>query len=219
MVASLEESASIRLRRTRERRDIIDAERRRRIIGAAEHVFLAAGYGAASMDEVAKRARMSKKTLYQVFSTKDALFTAVIAARVDALVSATEESGEPRSSRDVMENFLRQVARFVLAPRQIALHRLVIAEARRSPELARAFYRAGPARGKAAFVRWLALQHARGVLVVDDPVEAAGMLVSMVIGEPHMRLLLGDIPPPSRAAIDRRIRRAVDIFLKGAGAR
>ena len=218
MVATSEGRTSIRLRRTHAGRAISNAERRRRIVGAAENVFLAAGYGAASMDEVARRAGMSKKTLYQVFATKDALFTAVIAARVDALVSATEESGEPRSSREVMENFLRQVARFALAPRQIALNRLVIAEARRSPELARAFYRAGPTRGKAAFVRWLARQHARGMFVIGDPEEAAGMLVSMVIGQPHMRLLLGDMRPPSRAAIDRRIRQAVDIFLKGASS-
>ena len=52
--------------------------RRERLIAAAEHVFVEMGYGAASMDGIARRAGMSKKTIYQVFETKQDLFAAVI---------------------------------------------------------------------------------------------------------------------------------------------
>ncbi|WP_191909018.1 TetR/AcrR family transcriptional regulator [Hypericibacter adhaerens] len=58
----------------------------------AEKVFVEQGYGAASMDEIAQDAGMSKKTLYQLFDTKEALFAAVITDRMLAL-------GEGRSRR------------------------------------------------------------------------------------------------------------------------
>ena len=47
-----------------------ETTRRDRLVAAAEHVFVEMGYGAASMDDIARRAGMSKKTIYQVFETK-----------------------------------------------------------------------------------------------------------------------------------------------------
>ena len=47
----------------------------------------------------------------------------------------------------------------------------------------------------------------------------ASSLDSMVVGEPHMQQLLCDSRPLSKAAIDRRVKRAVGIFLKGTGPR
>src|SRR5262245_28078149 len=63
-----------------------EAERRRRLLDAAERVFLDAGYGDATMDDVARKARMSKKTLYRLFPTKEQLFAAVMASRDDGLI-------------------------------------------------------------------------------------------------------------------------------------
>src|SRR5262249_59123089 len=62
-------------------RQISEAERRRRVLAAAEQVFLEAGYGDATMDDVATRAAMSKKTLYQIFPTKEQLFAALMPPR------------------------------------------------------------------------------------------------------------------------------------------
>ncbi|HUL09602.1 MAG TPA: TetR/AcrR family transcriptional regulator [Candidatus Acidoferrum sp.] len=198
---------------------ISEGERRRRLIAAAERVFLDAGYGDATMDDVARKARMSKKTLYQLFPTKEQLFAAVMASRDDGLIAAIEVDDGARSPREALESFLRQAAQTLLSPQTIGLHRLVVSETRRRPELARAFHRAGAGRCKAAVLRWFALQRARGKLIVDNAEEAAGMLFGMVVGEPHMRRLLCDSRPTSKAAIDRRVKRAVDIFLKGAVAR
>src|SRR5215470_1355362 len=128
-------------------RQLSEAERRLRLIDAAEDVFLAAGFADATMDQVAERAGMSKKTLYQHFATKEALFAAMIAER-------KADDGE-RSPQEVLEAFMGRVAHFCLAPRQIAMHRLVVAEATRSPELARAFMAAGEGRAKPKLVKWL----------------------------------------------------------------
>ena len=199
-------------------RQIGEPERRKLLIHAAEKVFVELGYGAASVDDIAKRAGMSKKTLYQLFDTKESLFAAVIAARREALKVMIEAEccGDARSPEKVLRNFLGQVARFVLAYRQSALYRLVIAESQRAPELACAFYREGPSKARLALTQWLERQHEDKTLFVPDPDTSASMLFSMVIGELQMRLLIGDMREPDEATIDERVEKAVALFLNGA---
>jgi hypothetical protein len=87
---------------------------------------------------------------------------------------------------------------------------------KRAPELAEAFHRAGPAQGKGALERCLAIHAARGQLRIDDPAVAAGMLFGLAIGEPHMRMILGQREAPTAEEISNRVTNAVDIFLNGA---
>ena len=197
------------------------ASRRERVIAAAEHVFVEMGYGAANMDGIARRAGMSKKTVYQVFETKQDLFAAVIGSRRDALASMIEGEGsdDTRRPEDVLRQFLRQIARFVLAPRQAALYRLAVAESQRAPELANAFHREGSTKVCSPLTEWLALQHERGILHVPDPMSAAKILFYMAIAELQMRLLIGECHQPDEAAIDERVDYAVRLFLDGARAR
>lgn len=200
---------------------IAEGERRELLIEAAESVFLELGYSAANMDDIAHRAGMSKKTLYRLFETKESLFAAVVAAR-RASLSATIDAGDcpdAKTAGETLRRFLGAMARFVLAPRQAALYRLVIAESQRAPELAHAFHCEGPSKARSPLTIWLALQHQRGTLCVPDPPSAAGMLFSMVIGELQMRLLIGEIRAADEGAIDRRVRCAVELFINGAQPR
>ena len=198
-----------------------DATRRERVVAAAEHVFVEEGYSAASMDDIARRAGMSKKTIYQVFETKDALFAAVIDSRKAELAAMIEGEGADasRPPDEVLRAFLRRIAGFVLAPRQAALYRLVVAESQRAPELANAFHREGSTKACSALTEWLALQHERGVLNVPDPASAGKMLFHMAISELQMRLLIGACAEPDPGAIDERVDYAVRLFLDGARAR
>jgi TetR/AcrR family transcriptional regulator of autoinduction and epiphytic fitness len=158
---------------------------------------------------------MSKKTLYQHFATKEALFAATIAERTDKLVAEIKSDGGERSPQEALEAFMGRVAHFCLAPRQVAMHRLVVTEATRSPELARAFLGAGQGRAKRRLVKWLPLQRSLGVVTAKDAERAGGMLMGMIVGEPCMKLLFGIGRPPSKREIDRRVKRAVDVFLHG----
>jgi AcrR family transcriptional regulator len=170
------------------------------------------------MDDIARRAGMSKRTLYRVFDTKESLFAAVIAGRravLDAMISGQEFSARESQER-VLRSYLGKLARFVLAPRQAALYRLVIAESLRTPELAHAFYREGPCKGRLVLERWLSVQHEQSALQVPDPERDAAMLCSMVISELQMRFLIGELRAPDDALIDATVNRAVDLFLYGA---
>jgi len=200
-------------------REISEDERRRRLIAVAEKVFVEQGYGATSMDEIAQDAGMSKKTLYQLFDTKEALFAAVITDRMRALGEGAEQGAGARPLKDVVVDYLCEAARFILSPRHVALFRVLIGEAWRAPGMAQAFDNACAGRGKSVLARWLAQEVEAGRLDLEDPVQAAGMLFGMVVGEPHHRMLMGEGRPPSREAIEARVREAVDIFLQGAQRR
>lgn len=191
-----------------------EAERRQALINAAQCVFLAQGYAAANMDDVARGARMSKKTLYQLFSSKEALFEAVMTDHLAPLLEATPEEADG-DLREGLISLMERAAAHLLDDRHVGFFRLISAEVKRAPELAEAFHRSGPAKGKGALERCLATHAARGRLRITDTATAAGMLFGLAIGEPHMRMILGQREAPTAEEISARVAEAVDIFLNG----
>lgn len=153
------------------RRRPADAERRQELIQAAEAVFLQQGFAAANMDHVARGAGMSKKTLYQLFPSKEALFEAVIWDHLTPLIAFTpeEEGDDPRSSLTAL---LLMAAERLLDWKHIGMFRLVSSEGRRSPELAQAFHRVGPGRGEGSLERCIAAHARKGKLQVEDASDA-----------------------------------------------
>lgn len=209
------DDCTLRLRRGRPA-SMEEDERRRRLVEAAENVFVEQGYSAAATSEIAHRAGMSKKTLYRLFDGKEALFAAVIAARRESMAASDIPDTMCAGIEDLrgtLRRYLCVLARFVAAPRQVALFRLVIAEAHRTPELSRAFYREGPVKGRCRLSEWLAQQTSRGLIEIANPDAAAAMLSSMAIAEFHLRHLLGD--PGTEQDIERWVDQAVEWFLNG----
>src|SRR5665213_4288399 len=72
---------------------IAESDRRDKLIEAAEKIFVETGYSAASVDDIARAAGMSKKTIYRLYETKDQLFAAVIAQRRALLKAMIEAQG------------------------------------------------------------------------------------------------------------------------------
>jgi AcrR family transcriptional regulator len=195
-----------------------DAVRRQRLCEAAAGVFLRDGYAAASMDEVARAAGMSKRTLYQVFPSKAALFEATIAASIMPITLDTDLEREP-DLRRALTGILVAAAEHLLSERQVGIFRLVIGERQCSPELAAATHRVVTSRGSSALERRLAAEAEAGRLAIANPKGAARMLYGMVIGSAQMRLLLGVREPPTPAEIAALAEEAVTLFLDGAAVR
>lgn len=207
--------------RTRRRATATPLPRRNALIAAAERVFLRHGYHATTMDEVAAAAAMSKRTLYQLVPSKEALFAAILEHRHGPLHVEVETTFRPVDA--VLNDLLNAWARHMLSPSLIALARLIMAEYAHGKTLSRLLERlidregAKPCRD--AVREYFVLCNASGQLALDDPMEAAQMLYGMAIGNIHIELLFGIGRPPTRAEIEGRIARAVSLFLAGARAR
>jgi AcrR family transcriptional regulator len=120
------------------------------IIEAARAVFVERGFGAAKVEEIAKRAGASKGTVYLYFPTKEALFEAVMRVNVlsviesaAAAINADDSVPAPIQLRLVMETFYRE---FVATDRKRLMH-LMIAEGPHFPALLEFYHRDVVSRG------------------------------------------------------------------------
>lgn len=190
--------------------------KRRDILEGAGKVFLSAGYGAASMDAVADAAGVSKMTVYRYFPGKEALFAGLLedmcSRIVDDELGAELEAADPA---DALRAFAEKTLEVIYAPETVALHRIVIAEAGRFPELGRLFYDSGPAPHVAALAEYFADRAGDPGLRISDPVADAEAFLSLVRGYAHQRLLLGAAPAPNRPERQRQIDAAIARFMAG----
>src|SRR4029077_16164239 len=120
------------------------------ILAAAERAFLAGGFGAVTMDMIAREATVSKATVYAHFTGKEALFGAVIAHLSERRYGGF--SAEALDPRDIEASLTTIASRFldlVLSPEAIALNRIIVGEVTRVPVLGQVFWAAGPERQRA----------------------------------------------------------------------
>lgn len=186
------------------------------VVEAAAEVFLEQGFGSASMDEIARRAGVSKATVYSYFNSKTTLFGAIVQQRCQRSLPAMLAELADQPAADTLTALGRQFLDVLMMPGSLPLYRAVLAEAPRFPELGAVFYTAGPGRAVAALAEYLAAQHARGTLRVSDPRLAAEQFFASVLGHIHVRLLLGiDADPPPAAERERVVAAAVSTFLDG----
>jgi AcrR family transcriptional regulator len=170
-------------------------ERRNRIMDAAECIFMETGYGAASMNEIARKSGMSKKTLYQIFPDKLSIFVAlVLNYDVCSSYSTKTIAGTGDLYAEIREVLL-EFARFVLSPRQVALTRLVIAESKHSPELAQGFYENCLNGGIQVISN--RMEKMRGAFLQKgyDVDMVADILLSAALSALHMRTLVCNLDP------------------------
>jgi len=198
--------------------------RRQAIIQAATEVFVRHGYLGATTDEVAARASVSKQTLYKYFADKQQLFAQVI---LDAAMQVVEELSSAVAStlrdahdvrtalRDLADGFLRGL----LQPDVIRLRRLVIAEADRFPEVARAWFDRGFDRTMGIVGEALRSLADRGLLRnLSDPTVAAYQFAGLVMYQPMNQVMFaGTDAPPSANTLDRIADSAVEVFLAAYG--
>jgi AcrR family transcriptional regulator len=198
-----------------------DEETRRIIYDAARHEFAANGYAATSTEMVARRAGISTKTLYRLVPNKAALFESMVSDRLDRLALAldiTLSAGDEADIETALTTALMVCAEVSLDAEVVSLQRFVLQEASQFSDLATTFYRNGVTRLIGALADWLRIQVRRGKLKLDDPVEAAGILIGMVASAPQRAAIYGGVPLPSRPQIERRVKSCAALFLKGCRA-
>jgi TetR/AcrR family transcriptional repressor of mexJK operon len=167
--------------------------KRQCILAAAQQVFMEMGYAMASMDAVASRANVSKATIYAYFDGKRALFEHIVRERCQHVSGVADMPSEAVDGRAALRQLATRLLGLILSPEALAMHRVVVAEAPRLPELGEAFYAAGPVPILASIARMLNELTRRGLLSVPEAHAAllAELFLNMLKGDVHTRALLG----------------------------
>jgi AcrR family transcriptional regulator len=191
-----------------------DSAKRRQILEGARAMFLARGFDAASMADIAKAAGVSKGTLYVYFKDKDELFTAIV--HDECALQAQGVFDFDHANHDVEAVLLRHGKAFVRnigTPGRMSSLRAVIAVAERMPELGRRIYETGPAVGIAKLADYLRAQVDAGVLAIEDCDVVAAQFIETCHATMFKPMLFNFAPPPSQERIDHVVGIAVRAFL------
>jgi AcrR family transcriptional regulator len=188
---------------------------RERVLNAAFSTFMEKGYAAASTLEIATRAKVSKRELYQICADKPALLRHAIAERAQRMRLPLDLP--PATNRTALAAALKALGIATLGvlgdPAVRAVHRLVISESVHAPDLAQALDAGRVARG-AALAQTLARAQADRLLGKGDTAAMAADFFALLIGDLMIRMLLRVADPLSPAAIERRARDVTEKFLR-----
>jgi AcrR family transcriptional regulator len=187
-----------------------------RILEVATPLFLSHGYGATSIEAVARRAGISKRTFYHRFPDKPALFSAVIHRVIGRLrPPAGVPLLEGADLRAILERLAALILNAAVSPQAVALHRLVIGESGRFPKLAAVVNREGAAEEAIRLIAGvLEREHRAAGLVIDNTRFAAEQFLFMVVAVPQRRAA-GLGVPMTQVEIDAWGRNVVNLFLNG----
>lgn len=182
---------------------------------AAARLFLAQGYGAVSMDLIAREAGVSKATIYAHFADKAELFADLVTeecARQWPDIGLLE--AEPGDLRETLLALGTVYAELLVSPKAVQTFRMVVAESPRFPELGRAFYEGGPRLIRDKLAAYLSRAAAQGKLALGDARLAAQQFLAMLRCEHHLRALTGLGEPVTPGEIARVVTAATDMFLR-----
>jgi AcrR family transcriptional regulator len=190
-----------------------DSAKRRQILNGACEVFLAQGFDAASMGEIARAAGVSKGTLYVYFKNKEQLFGAIVSEECQGQAeSVFVFDAEDRDVEGVLTRLGVSFVNFLCRPGKISSLRTVIAIADRMPELGRKFYETGPACGIGRLAAYIQAQVEAGVLAVDDCEIAAAQFLD-ACQSTLFKPVLFNFAAPQPDRVEHVVRIAVRTFM------
>ena len=200
--------------------DVLSPEKHDVILSGAAAVFAQDGYEGASMSRIAARAGVSKGTLYNYFDGKAELFAAWVAQECQAKLAHVFDTADPEGDPEQgLRSIGRRMLQMMMSDTGLTIYRLTVAEAAKFPELARAFYEAGPSRSTAFMAAWLERQVASGKLRIADPVFAAEQFFALCQTRLGMRVRLGLMVDPDEMVVDRIVDSSVAMFLNTYGVK
>ncbi len=180
--------------------------KRETILAAAIAAFRDEGFECTSMDRIAELAGASKRTVYNHFQSKEALFRAVVARLFEESMALKEVGWAPdRPLEDQLADFVR--AKTLLAEDKAArcLTRVVLGVYIRRPELMQEVINRA-AEDETALADWLRQADDAGRLSVPDPELAAHMFGKMTAGVLFWpQLLDGPMDPETRETLTREV--------------
>ena len=188
---------------------------REKIMRAAMHAFMELGYAEASTLKIATRAQVSKRELYALFGSKQAMLAACIADRAQRMRLPTDlpQARSREMLAVVLSKFGAILLREISDPAVMGVFRLAITEAQRAPEVARTLETAREA-VREAMRNVVTQAQVDGLLAPGDPAEIASRYFGLLWGDLQVSMLLRLREAPGAKEIERRARDAAADLLR-----
>lgn len=190
--------------------------RRAAFLTAARDVFLEFGYEQANMAEIVRRAGGSLSTLYAQFGGKKGLFEAMIDSRV---VELTEQMHTELAAHAPLREGLQRIGEAFLTkqmqPESLDVFRLMVAQAKKFPDMAEQWSTRGPEAVRKALAIYLEDRVKAGEIRIENFDLAAQVYFDLVRSRMQFRALLRPSYSPTEAEIREAVQRAVKVFIGG----
>lgn len=184
------------------------------VLAGARDVFMADGFEGASVDTIAKRAGVSKATLYSYFADKRLLFMEVATCECGKQAAAAfDDLDMDAPPAEALRFAGTHLLGFLLSEFGQKVFRICVAETDRFPELGARFWESGPGLVERTLCRYFSRAKARGELAIDDHCLAAHQFAELCKAELFPRLVFGMQTEFTEAERARVIDGAVEMFL------
>jgi TetR/AcrR family transcriptional repressor of mexJK operon len=190
----------------------IDLAKTEAILDAASEVLGERGLSA-PMEEIARRAGVSKQTVYNHYGSKTELVRALVEQRVDSITAPLREPGAQEHPEDTLAAYARTLLSLV-TNKGYSLMRVTVQSAGAMPDLAREVFETGPLRSRRQLAEFLEMETRAGRMNVPDPKMAAEFFGGMVLGQRQTKALLNIASELTEDEIDARAGEAARIFMR-----
>lgn len=196
-----------------------DLEKRARILQAAKAIFLKSGYHGTSMNQIAQEAGVTKLTVYNHFQDKVNLF-------ICAITQTCEETLNPKqfeldASVDFYQALFIVCARalqIIYSPEALKLEHVLFELAAEQSPLAEQFFDASHTRLQNQLAAFFQKAAELGFIQADDPIYQTELLLTLLLGVRHHKVLLGITAAPNAQELEQIIRDAIHLFLLKYGS-
>ena len=191
----------------------IDVAKNEAILDAALEVLGERG-ASAPMDEIARRAGVSKQTIYNHYGSKSDLVRAMCARRVGEMTAPLEEPGALERPEATLALYARSLLDALLSVRNTTMTRTAMGNASEMPELLTAIYEAGPRAARRRLAAFLEAETVAGRLSCPDPMAAAEVFSGLTVATRQISALFDALTPLEDAEATALARQAAAQFVK-----
>lgn len=191
----------------------IDVAKTEAILDAAVEVIGERGLSA-PMEAIARRAGVSKQTVYNHYGSKAELMRALMQRRVESITASLREPGAVDNPTETLEAYARSVLETVITSKSYSMMRVIILGSGEMPEIAQEVYEAGPRNARRQLAAFLKTETELGRMKVEDFDQAAEFFSGMVMGHSQLRSLLRLPSEKTAEQYGRLAREAAERFMR-----
>ena len=187
--------------------------KREDIIEAAVNEFKTNGFRATSMDRIAATARVSKRTVYNHYASKEILFQTITQELCDRVMQVSEHPYDPEIPVKIqLHDIAEQEIALLTSAEFLDMVKMITSESLASPELTKTNFESFPDYN-IGLVEWIKSASGDGELSVTDPVRASKQFLALIETFALWPQLYGVKPVPEKKQQKTIIDSAVEMFL------